>query len=101
MVSLICVVVTSRARAATVFCGDVGAAVATDFTDTVAATFTVQINTPSDTLSPTFITTDSTTPATGDGTSILALSPSNVTSGVSITIASPGDIITAITVTSA
>ena len=45
---------------------------------------------PIDTLSPTFATTSATAPAIGDGTSIVALSDSSVTSGCSAFTTSPG-----------
>src|SRR5436189_210667 len=49
----------------------------------------VRIRVPSETLSPTFIFSSAIVPPTGDGTSIVALSDSSVTSGVSLLIASP------------
>src|SRR3989338_7299045 len=75
---------------------------ASDFSPTPTPTgfpLTRQITDPSDTLSPTFTKTDSTTPASDDGTSMLALSPSSVIKGVSIAIVSPALINTAITST--
>src|SRR3989338_10295842 len=58
-----------------------------------------QITVPSETLSPTFTEIDSTTPASDDGTSMLALSPSSVIKGVSTAILSPTLINTAMTST--
>src|SRR5438067_2362298 len=49
----------------------------------------VRISVPSETLSPTLTAIASTVPPAGDGTSIVALSDSSVTSGVSVLIASP------------
>src|SRR3990167_1500688 len=60
-----------------------------ELTLTLPLPLTTQITEPSPTLSPTLIAIDSTTPASGDGISILALSPSNVASGVSISTVSP------------
>ena len=48
------------------------------------------ISVPIDTLSPTFATTSATVPAIGDGTSIVALSDSSVTSDCSALTTSPG-----------
>ena len=48
------------------------------------------ISVPIDTLSPTFATTSATAPAIGEGTSIVALSDSSVTSGCSTFTTSPG-----------
>ena len=48
------------------------------------------ISVPIDTLSPTFATTSATAPATGEGTSIVALSDSSVTSDCSAFTTSPG-----------
>ena len=52
---------------------------------------------PSDTLSPTLTFNSFTTPAAGDGTSIVALSDSSETSGSSLLTASPGFTSTSIT----
>src|SRR6185503_21059448 len=52
---------------------------------------------PSETLSPTLILSSFTTPATGDGTSIVALSDSSETSGSSLLTVSPGFTSTSIT----
>ena len=49
-----------------------------------------RIGEPCDTLSPTLILTSFTTPAPGDGISIVALSDSSVTSDCSFVTASPG-----------
>src|SRR5439155_691277 len=49
----------------------------------------VRISVPSETLSPTLTFSSAIVPPTGDGTSIVALSDSSVTSGVSVLIASP------------
>src|SRR5438445_798246 len=58
------------------------------------------ISEPSDTLSPTFTATSRTVPAAGEGTSMVALSDSSVTSGASAAIWSPGFTNTSITGTS-
>src|SRR2546429_553833 len=55
---------------------------------------------PSLTLSPTLTLTSLTVPAAGDGTSIVALSDSRVTTGVSVLIVSPGLTSTSMTGTS-
>src|ERR1700679_3290951 len=55
----------------------------------VSATCTLAINAPADTLSPVLTSTDSTTPLTGDGTSIEAFSLSSVISGSSMRISLP------------
>src|ERR1700688_4775653 len=60
----------------------------------------VTIFVPFETLSPTFTSTDFTTPASGDGTSIDAFSDSSVTSADSFCTASPGFTKTSITGTS-
>src|SRR6266542_6387753 len=60
----------------------------------------VRMTLPSLTLSPTLILTSLTTPALGDGTSIVALSDSSVTSGSSGFTLSPGLTNTSITGTS-
>ena len=58
------------------------------------------ISVPIDTLSPTFATTSETAPAIGEGTSIVALSDSSVTSGCSAFTTSPGFTRTSMTGTS-
>ncbi len=55
---------------------------------------------PCETLSPTLIRTSFTTPAPGDGISIVALSDSSVTSDCSFATASPGLTSTSMTSTS-
>src|SRR6478609_3590700 len=55
---------------------------------------------PCETLSPTFTATVLTMPSAGDGTSIVALSDSSVTSGSSALTAAPGSTSTSITGTS-
>src|SRR5437763_1373605 len=55
---------------------------------------------PSETLSPTLTLSSATLPATGEGTSIVALSDSSVTSGFSVLTASPAFTSTSMTGTS-
>ena len=58
------------------------------------------ISVPIDTLSPTLATTSATVPATGEGTSIVALSDSSETSDCSALTTSPGFTSTSMTGTS-
>jgi hypothetical protein len=55
------------------------------------ATSTVPMTVPSETVSPTATASEAIVPATGDGTSSVALSLSRVTSGSSAATVSPGD----------
>src|ERR1700676_4305599 len=64
------------------------------------AVVSVRILAPFETLSPTFTSTDLTTPASGDGTPIDAFSDSSVTSGDSFCTVSPGFTKTSMTGTS-
>src|SRR3954471_47137 len=66
-----------------------------------AAPSSVRMTVPSETVSPTDTLSSPTVPAAGDGTSIVALSDSSVTSGSSSATVSPGDTMTSMIGTSA
>src|SRR5688572_16903645 len=73
-------------------------AVAAGFTAPSAASSTTT-RSPADTFAPVLIATDTTVPALGEGTSIVALSVSSVMSGSSAAIAWPGFTCTSMTST--